>query len=97
MMELKQKPAEMNGGGELCGMFRVLQRAEWGEMLYRQGLAIFFSDPCVFLLLIGGSFYMLLFVFVSCRVLPIVLRNQCYIMSQWILEAANLAVLIHSR
>jgi len=63
-----------------------------GDALQTGAGHIFFSDPCVFLLLIGGSFYMLLFVFVSCRVLPIVLRNQCYIMSQWILEAANLAL-----
>ncbi|KAF8246510.1 hypothetical protein K440DRAFT_364789 [Wilcoxina mikolae CBS 423.85] len=83
----------MNGGGELCGMFRVLQQAGGGRCSVNRGWPYFFSDPCVFLLLIGGSFYMLLFVFcVSCRVLPIVLRNQCYIMSLWILEAANLAL-----
>jgi len=80
------------GVGSYVGCFVSFSEQNGGRCFTDRGWPYFFSDPCVFLLLIGGSFYMLLFVFVSCRVLPIVLRNQCYIMSQWILEAANLAL-----
>ncbi|KAF8539521.1 hypothetical protein BDD12DRAFT_91000 [Trichophaea hybrida] len=92
MMELKRKPAEMNGDGELYGMFRVLQQAEGGRCSVNRGWPYFFQTLVFsyYLSAVRSICYFLFFV--SCRVLPIVLRNQCYIMSLWILEAANLAL-----